>query len=111
MILLNPGPVNLSPGVRQSMAGPDLCHREPEFADLQDEVRQGLLSVYELPAREWSAVLLSGSGAAAVEAMLCSLVPPRGKVLILENGVYGERMTRTFPSGPRMYRGSSRSTS
>ena len=33
-ILLNPGPVTLSERVRNAMLGPDLCNREPEFADL-----------------------------------------------------------------------------
>ena len=31
MILLNPGPVNLSTSVREALIRPDLCHREPEF--------------------------------------------------------------------------------
>jgi len=29
MILLNPGPVNVSPRVRAALTGPDVCHREP----------------------------------------------------------------------------------
>lgn len=91
-ILLNPGPVTLTDRVRESMLGPDLCHREPEFADLQAEIRRGLLAVYQLPPDAWAAVLLTGSGTAAVEAMLTSFVPRTGKVLVLENGVYGERI-------------------
>lgn len=93
-VLLNPGPVTLSAGVREALQGPDLCHREPEFADLQDRIRAGLLDVYNLPGDSWAAVVLGGSGTAAVEAMLCSLVPDDGRVLVIENGVYGERMRR-----------------
>jgi 2-aminoethylphosphonate-pyruvate transaminase len=92
VILLNPGPVSLSAGVRQSLLGPDLCHRESEFYDLQDEVRAGLLASYQLDPGLWSAVLMTGSGTAAVESMLTSLVPENGAVLICENGVYGQRM-------------------
>ncbi|MDQ2696764.1 MAG: 2-aminoethylphosphonate aminotransferase [Pseudomonadota bacterium] len=91
MILLNPGPVNLSDGVRQALLGPDLCHREAEFFDLQDEVRQGLLAVYGLPPA-YAAVLLGGSGTAAVEAMVASLVPADGRLLVAANGVYGQRL-------------------
>lgn len=94
MILLNPGPVNLSNGVREALAGPDLCHREPEFSDLQDSVRQRLLEVYGLGEEHWAAVLLAGSGTAALEAMLTSIVPQKSTLLVIENGVYGERMTR-----------------
>ncbi|MFR9802692.1 2-aminoethylphosphonate aminotransferase [Pseudonocardia sp. RS010] len=93
MFLLNPGPVTLSPRVRESLLGPDLCHREPEFFDLQDAARAGLLSVYDLDPAEWAAVLLTGSGTAAVESMVASVVPADGRLLVLENGVYGERMT------------------
>jgi len=93
MILLNPGPVNVSERVRAALAGPDLCHRESEFYDLQDEVRARLLGVYGLDPGSWAAVLLGGSGTAAMEAMITSLVPRSGRLLVLENGVYGERMT------------------
>ena len=92
-LLLNPGPVTLSERVRNSLLLPDLCHRESEFYDLQDEIRQRLLGVYGLDPATWSAVLLTGSGTAAVEAMLSSLVPAEGRLLVVENGVYGERMT------------------
>lgn len=93
-LLLNPGPVTLSARVRAALAGPDLCHREPEFATLQAGIRHGLLEVYELDPGQWSAVLLTGSGTAAVEAMVSSLVPQDGRLLVLDNGVYGDRMAR-----------------
>jgi 2-aminoethylphosphonate-pyruvate transaminase len=93
-ILLNPGPVTLSKRVRNALQGPDLCHREIEFSTLQENIRKKILSVYELDNEVWASVLLTGSGTAAVEAMIASCVPPHGKLLILENGVYGERMTK-----------------
>lgn len=93
-ILLNPGPVTLSKRVREALLRPDLCHREQEFIDLQNNIREKLLEVYKLSNNDWASVLLTGSGTAAVEAMLSSCVPAHGKVLIIENGVYGERMTR-----------------
>lgn len=93
-ILLNPGPVNLSERVRQALLKPDLCHREEEFTILQNDIRNKLLDVYNLSAEEWTAVLITGSGTSAMEAMLISLVPAEGRVLIIENGVYGERLSR-----------------
>jgi 2-aminoethylphosphonate-pyruvate transaminase len=92
VILLNPGPVTLSERVRRSLLQPDLCHRESEFFALQDEARQRLLAVYDLDPKVWTAVLMTGSGTAAVESMIAALVPPQGRVLNLENGVYGERI-------------------
>lgn len=94
MLLLNPGPVTLTNRVRRSLLQPDLCHRESEFFDLQDEARRRLLAVYSLDPEQWTAVLMTGSGTAAVESMVASVVPEDGRLLILENGVYGERMAQ-----------------
>ena len=93
-ILLNPGPVVLSERVRQALLKPDLCHREQEFIDLQNKIRTNLLDVYKLPAEQWAGIVFTGSGTSAMEAMMTSLVPAHGKVLIIENGVYGERLTK-----------------
>lgn len=93
-ILLNPGPVSLSEGVRKAVARVDLCHREPEYFELQDAVIDGLLGIYQCDPNLWSAVLIGGSGTSALEAMLASLLPADSHVLVLENGVYGERLSR-----------------
>jgi 2-aminoethylphosphonate-pyruvate transaminase len=92
VLLLNPGPVTLSERVRRSMLQPDLCHRESEFFDLQDEARRRLLATYALDPAQWAAVLMTASGTAAVESMVAALVPETGRLLIVENGVYGERI-------------------
>ncbi|KVD44332.1 2-aminoethylphosphonate aminotransferase [Burkholderia ubonensis] len=94
MLLLNPGPVTLTERVRRSLLQPDLCHRESEFFDLQDEARARLVVAYGLDPAEWAAVLMTGSGTAAVESMIAALVPQRGKLLVIENGVYGERIAQ-----------------
>lgn len=92
-ILLNPGPVTLSDRVRRAMQREDLCHREPEFAELTLEIKADLSRVYPEAAADYEAILLAGSGTCAVEAMLSTLVPKDGKALVVTNGVYGERMT------------------
>jgi len=80
--------------VRRAVTRVDLCHREPEFFELQDEVIRGLLDVYQSDPAQWAAVLVGGSGTSAMEAMLVSLLPVDANVLVLENGVYGERLSR-----------------
>ncbi len=94
MLLMNPGPVTLTERVRNSLLQTDLCHREGEFFDLQDEARARLVKLYDLDPVQWSAVLMTGSGTAAVESMIAALVPENGKLLIIENGVYGERISQ-----------------
>ena len=93
-ILLNPGPVSLSEGVRHAVARIDLCHREAEFFDLQDQLIEALLGVYQCDPTEWAAVLVGGSGTSAMEAMVASLLPENAQLLVLENGVYGERLSK-----------------
>jgi 2-aminoethylphosphonate-pyruvate transaminase len=92
-VLLNPGPANTSLTVRHALLMPDLCHREPEFFDMMRRCRDRLVSLAG-GGPSWSAVLFTGSGTAAVEAMIASLVPRERSVLIVNNGVYGERMLR-----------------
>ncbi len=91
-LLLNPGPVTLSERVRRALLQPDLCHREPEFAELTLDIKRRLVSIYPQAADDYEAILLTGSGTCAVEAMLSTLVPQQGLALIVTNGVYGERM-------------------
>ena len=90
-ILLNPGPATTTDSVKQAMIVPDICPREQEFGDVVSAVRRDLLRVAGADAESDTAVLLSGPGTAAMEASLGSLVPPHGRVLIIDNGAYGER--------------------
>ena len=92
-ILLNPGPANTSPRVRRALVTPDLCHREPEFFAVMRECRERLVRLAGC-ADTFAAVLLTGSGTAAVEATVCSVVPPDRSLLVVSNGVYGDRLVR-----------------
>jgi 2-aminoethylphosphonate-pyruvate transaminase len=91
-ILLNPGPVNVSPRVQQALLRGDLCHREEEFSDLLVAIRTKLLQAFAPSG--YTAVPVTGSGTLAVEAMVSSALPEGKKLLVINNGVYGERMLR-----------------
>ena len=67
-ILLNPGPVTMSARVRAALAAEDVCHREAEFAALALDIKDRLCRVYEDTRSDYEAILLTGSGTAAVEA-------------------------------------------
>jgi 2-aminoethylphosphonate-pyruvate transaminase len=92
-ILLNPGPANTSRSVREALVMPDLCHREPEFFEMMRECRERLVGLAGC-AERFAAVLFTGSGTAAVEAAVCSAVPRDRGLLIVNNGVYGDRLAR-----------------
>lgn len=91
MKLLNPGPVTLSARVRQALLRDDLCHREPEFVALHHRIIDKLRAVDPATASS-SVALLAGSGTCAVEAMVGTFVPRAGSAVVVQNGVYGERM-------------------
>ena len=90
MLLLSPGPANISERVRMALTNPDIGHRESEFSTLLSDTRSLLLHACCDP-RMYACGLLSGSGTTGIEAALTSLDGITSGVLILSNGVYGER--------------------
>jgi 2-aminoethylphosphonate-pyruvate transaminase len=90
-VLLNPGPALTSEGVKRAAAGLDMCHREPEFALLDGRIRGKLRVVAEI-GEDWGVALISGSGTAADELAVRAAVRPGKKLLVVVNGVYGERL-------------------
>ncbi len=90
MIIFSPGPANISERVRHALTKPDIGHREPEFTELLMETRSLLLDVCGVP-RGYACAVLSGSGTTGIEATITSLCDVTSGVLILSNGVYGER--------------------
>ncbi len=90
-VLLNPGPVNVTERVRRALLEPDICHREEEFSSLLGQVRQKLLRLFRV-AKTHTVAVFSGSGTTALEAMLSSFAKENKTILVLSNGVYGNRM-------------------
>jgi 2-aminoethylphosphonate-pyruvate transaminase len=90
--LLTPGPLTTSATVKAAMQH-DWGSRDARFMAINRQVRERLV---ELAGGTGSHVCvpLQGSGTFAVEAMLATLVPPSGKLLIMVNGAYGKRMAR-----------------
>jgi 2-aminoethylphosphonate-pyruvate transaminase len=93
-ILLNPGPTNVSRRVLDAASSPQMCHREPEYGNLQEEVRARLLSVLGLDGETWSPVLIAGSGTSGLEAMVATGVPEGKALAVSVNGVYGDRIAK-----------------
>ncbi|NLY15914.1 MAG: 2-aminoethylphosphonate--pyruvate transaminase [Gammaproteobacteria bacterium] len=90
-ILLNPGPATTTDSVKLAQVVPDICPREQEFGELMEFVSVELTSIVANP-ETYTSVLFGGSGTAAVESVLTSVVPHDKAVLIINNGAYGQRM-------------------
>jgi 2-aminoethylphosphonate-pyruvate transaminase len=90
--LLTPGPLTTSSTVKRAMLR-DWGSRDRDFMALNARVRDRLVRL----AGAWGThvcVPLQGSGTFVVEAMLGTLVPRAGRLLVLVNGAYGQRMVK-----------------
>ena len=94
-LLLTPGPLSTSPTVRQAMDR-DWCTWDEEYNEgVVTPIRQRLveLSTATCP-KDYTCVLMQGSGTFSVEAMLGSTIGPTDRLLVLANGVYGNRLAQ-----------------
>lgn len=92
-ILLNPGPATTTDSVKRAQLVPDICPREEEFGNLMNSIRNDLVKIAG-GNKNYTCVLLGGSGTAAMDSVISSVVSNNKKILILNNGAYGERMVQ-----------------
>jgi len=91
-LLFTPGPVNVADNVRIAITKKDICHREIDFDALLKRTELKLLSLFEIRNKpEYRAVVITGSGTAANESILSSVVGDKN-ILIISNGEFGERL-------------------
>ncbi len=94
-LLFTPGPVNVAETLRDAISNKDICHREPDFDALLGSIENKLISLFQIRNRaRYRAVVITGSGTAANEAILSSVVG-KGAILILSNGEFGGRLHKT----------------
>ena len=94
-LLFTPGPVNVADTLRHAICKEDICHREADFEVLLTNIEQKILSLFQVRNRNrYRAVVITGSGTAANEAILSSVVG-EGSILILSNGEFGKRLHKT----------------
>ena len=93
-LLLNPGPTNtrFMTKVRQWL-GSDVCHREQDFKNVLTSLQNSLLSCVNFTG-DGRVAVMAGSGTAAMEAMVASLVP--SGTVVINAGSYGLRATQIF---------------
>jgi len=93
-LLFTPGPLTTSLSVKQAMLH-DAGSWHFEFNAMVAQVRERLLQLAGVSrAAGWETVLLQGSGTFGVEAVFQTCVPPNGKVAVLTNGAYGDRIVQ-----------------
>jgi 2-aminoethylphosphonate-pyruvate transaminase len=91
-LLFTPGPLTTSLTVKQA-ALRDLGSRDDEFIAMVRSIRERLLGVAGVSvAQGYGAIPMQGSGTFGVESVISSVIPPNGRLMVLVNGAYGERI-------------------
>ncbi|CAI4231702.1 unnamed protein product [Auanema sp. JU1783] len=90
-LLFGPGPSNMPNSVAQTQGLSLLGHLHPEFVKVMSDVRVGLQYVFQTKNAYTFAV--SGTGHAGMECALLNLLERGEKLLVVQNGIWGERAT------------------
>lgn len=92
--LFTPGPLTTSLTVKKAMLH-DAGSWHFDFNARVAAIRSRILTLAGVSRDEgYECVLLQGSGTFGIESVFATTVPPNGKVLVLANGAYGERMVQ-----------------
>ncbi|RME97356.1 MAG: hypothetical protein D6773_15920, partial [Alphaproteobacteria bacterium] len=90
--LLTPGPLTTSPTVKAAMQH-DYGSRDHHLIAVNRRMREQLVDIVN-GAGDHVCVPLQGSGTFVVEAMIGTFLPRDGKLLVLVNGAYGQRIEK-----------------
>ena len=88
--LMGPGPSDVSERILNAMARPTLGHLDPDFQRMMEEVKDGLKYLFQTENKLTFPV--SAPGSAGMETCFLNLVEEGDTVVIVRNGVFGERM-------------------
>ncbi len=91
--LFTPGPLTTSRTVKQAMLR-DMGSRDEEFIEIVADIRKRLLNIGLSSEKTYTSVIMQGSGTFGIESVISSVIPVGGKILVLVNGAYGERMVQ-----------------
>jgi 2-aminoethylphosphonate-pyruvate transaminase len=90
-ILLCPGPVLLSPGVKAALAQCEIGHRDLRFSQLVARLRRNSATMLGA-CEDHSVIFISGSATSGIEAVCASLFDEDATVLVPVNGTFGDRI-------------------
>lgn len=89
-LLCGPGPGNAHPRVHAAMSLPEIGHLDPAFISMMEEVKD--LLRYTWQTNNKFTIPVSGTGSAAMEAVIANMVVAGDKILIGVNGYFGHRL-------------------
>nr|WP_319474185.1 alanine--glyoxylate aminotransferase family protein [uncultured Sphaerochaeta sp.] len=88
--LMGPGPSCVPDEIYKALSVPTLGHMDSEFIKIMDGIKEMQQQIMATQNR--LTVPISGTGSAGMETCFVNLIEPQDTVLILKNGVFGNRM-------------------
>jgi len=92
-LLLTPGPLSTTKTVKAAMLR-DWCTWDDDYKTIVQQVRDKLVNLATDKTDRYTCVLMQGSGTFSVESIIGTVVPENGKLLVLPNGAYGDRIVQ-----------------
>ncbi|MGE6230548.1 2-aminoethylphosphonate--pyruvate transaminase [Paenibacillus chitinolyticus] len=92
-LLLTPGPLTTTKRVKAAMLR-DWCTWDRDYNGLVQDIRARLVALGAGRAEGYTCVLMQGSGTFCVESVIGSVIPQGGKLAVLTNGAYGDRIAQ-----------------
>jgi 2-aminoethylphosphonate--pyruvate transaminase/phosphonoacetaldehyde hydrolase len=92
-LLLTPGPLTTTKTVKEAMLK-DWCTWDDDYNSIIQKLRNDLVKLATQKTEEYTAVLMQGSGTFSVESVIGTAVPKNGKLLVITNGAYGDRIAQ-----------------
>ena len=89
-LLLTPGPLSTSKSVKATMLR-DWCTWDDDYNAIVESIRTRLVRLASAQPG-YTCVLMQGSGTFCVESAIGTALPRDGKLLVLANGAYGQRI-------------------
>lgn len=78
------------PRVLRALSTPLIGHLDPQFLELMDTIQERLRWLFR--TRNTFTIAVSGTGSAAMEAVIVNLIEPGDSIIVGVNGLFGERM-------------------
>lgn len=91
LMLMIPGPTPVPEKVLLAMAKHPIGHRSGEFSKIMAEVTEGLKWLFQT---QNDVLILAASGTGAVESAIINFLSPGDRVLVGNNGKFGERWAK-----------------
>jgi aspartate aminotransferase-like enzyme len=89
--LLTPGPVELHPKAIEALSRPQIHHRTDAARVIFNQARAGLKAAFKT---QGETLILTGSGTAAMDALVLNLFQPGQRVLVPVSGNFSERWAK-----------------